>query len=280
MPELPEVETVRRTMSRALEGKRIVDAEIVADAIVCGKQPPEAIRAAIVGARVDGVGRRGKVWWIEMDRKPWLFGHLGMAGWIRELGAPTIRLKEHGKAPLDDADGRPRFLKMLLVAEDGARVAFTDGRRLGRLWLCPHPDEDAMVRALGPDTYDQLPTAAEFMDRLRGRKAPIKSLMLDQGLFAGVGNWVADEALFHARINPKRSAGDLDLEEWERLREALRAVLALAVEVGADERLYPEDWLFHTRWGGGKGKETHLGRRLVREQVGGRTTAWIPDLQK
>jgi formamidopyrimidine-DNA glycosylase len=136
VPELPEVETVRRTLSNALKGKRIVSAEFPVDDIVHSKLKPEAMEQAVLGAKVLDVGRKGKYWWLELDRRPWLFGHLGMAGWVRDLDKDSIRLREHGNAPWEDENGRPRFLKMLLEAEDGKRVAMTDGRRLRSTHAC------------------------------------------------------------------------------------------------------------------------------------------------
>lgn len=279
MPEAPEVETARRTLEAVLLGRRLTEVEIAPDEIVLGGTPAELVAEVLTGATVSEVGRLGKYWWIGLDREPWLLGHLGMAGWIRELGAPTIRLREHGQAPLDDERGRPRFLKMLLGTDEGRRVAFTDGRRLGRLWL-GDPKTDERLGALGPDVFHALPPPAVLAELLAKRKAPIKALLLDQALFAGVGNWIADEALYHARLSPKRPGAELTKAEITRLRKALETVVETAVAVGADSGRYPEDWLFHHRWGGEKGIELIGGRRIVREPVGGRTTAWIPEVQK
>lgn len=280
MPELPEVETVRRIMERVLKGKKIVEAEVVPDDIVMGSTPPEAIREALVGRTVTGVGRKGKYWWIELDEKPWVFGHLGMAGWIRELGAATVRLREHGNAPLDDEEGRPRFLKLLLTAEDGKRISFTDQRRLARLWLGDDPADDSRIKELGFDCLHELPSAKELLPLINKRKAPIKAVLLDQSLFAGVGNWIADETLYHAGIAPKRTGDTLSAKEVSRLRDALDRVVRTAVDAGADSDKYPEDWLFSSRWGGKKGRTEIGGKKIVREPVGGRTTAWVPSVQK
>jgi len=280
MPELPEVESVRRMMRRVLGGKTIVSAEVPPDDIVLGATPPEAVVKALVGRRVEGVGRKGKYWWIELDEKPWVFGHLGMSGWIRELGQESRRLHAHGDAPLDDADGRPRFLKLLIEAEDGSRVAFTDGRRLGRLWLADAPEDSKAIRQLGFDSYNELPTSEELGKIVAKRKVAIKALLLDQGVFAGIGNYLADEALYQAKIAPKRIANTLSEKEIGSLRKAIHAILETAVGVDADYKRFPETWLFHHRWGGDKGAE-HIGKHsIVRETVGGRTTAWVPDVQK
>ena len=279
MPELPEVETVRRIFDRVLTGQRIVDAEIAEDSIVLKKTPSEVVRDAIVGRTVTGTGRIGKYFWLELDTKPWLFGHLGMAGWVREIGASTIRLREHGQAPMEDAEGRPKFLKMLLTAEDGGQVVMTDGRRLARIWLCSSPMEDPAISKLGPDCYAALPPELSIYETVVRRSAPIKALLLDQSLFCGVGNWIADEVLYLAGIRPSRHGKTLTIEDCTRLRAALQDVISHAVEVGADKEKFPATWLFHYRWGGGKGDELIDGQTIVREQIGGRTTAWVPARQ-
>lgn len=279
MPELPEVETVRRVMERVLSGKTIASVELPEDPILLEKRPAQPFREALSGAFVEKIGRRGKYWWLELRDRPTIFGHLGMTGWIRELGADTIRLKEHGSAPLDDESGRPRFLRLMLEAEDGRKIAFTDGRRLGRMWMADSPDADPRVAKLGPDVWTEMPSVADLAQKVLRKRAPIKAILLDQAIFAGVGNWIADEALYQARIAPQRLGASLSMDELARLREVLWKIVDHAVEVGADEKHYPEDWLFHVRWGGAKGADVILGRTIVRETIGGRTTAWVPDLQ-
>lgn len=280
MPELPEVETARRTIAGALKGKRIVRAEFPTDSIVQCKLPDGALLQAVENAHVVDVHRRGKYWWIELDRRPWLFGHLGMAGWIREIGKESIRLREHGSAPWEDAEGNVRFLKMRLVAEDGREVVMSDGRRLARLWLAEGPHASKNVAALGPDVLEKPWAAKELHAILAKRQAPIKALLLDQSLFAGVGNWIADEMLYQAGIKPSRPASTLSLKEVGRMLEVLEVILVKAVEVGADSSRYPESWLFSHRWGGNRGVEEIDGHPIRREQIGGRTTAWVPDRQK
>ncbi|MBI1756712.1 MAG: hypothetical protein HYR64_06350 [Fimbriimonas ginsengisoli] len=280
MPELPEVETACRVMRRALLGKRVAEVEVVPDTIVFGGAPPEAIAGALKGHSVVDVGRRGKTWWLTTDAPGAVIGHLGMSGWIRHLGQPTIRLKEHGDAPLDDPNGRPRFLKLLITAEDGCRVALTDGRRLARVWIAESAEKDRKIKALGPDAYDALPNGEAFARLFKARKAPIKAILMDQKILAGIGNWLADEVLYHARIAPAREAGSLSAKEYAALREQIEVVLRTAVELGADEHKYPKGWMFHFRWGGSRGHEMIEGREIRREQVGGRTTAWVPSLQK
>lgn len=267
-------------MQRVLVGRKIAEVEVVPDDIVMGSTPPEAFVAALRGRTVTGVGRKGKYWWIEMETKPWVFGHLGMAGWIRELDAPTGRLREHGSAPLDDENGRPRFLKLLLTTDNGTRISFTDQRRLGRLWLGDSPETDSRIKKLGFDCLDDIPPAKELRDALQRRGAPIKAVLLDQAVFAGVGNWIADEVLYQARISPKRLAKSLTAREVGALRTALHSVVVHAVDAKANAANYPETWIFSSRWGGKRGRQEIGGQAIVREPVGGRTTAWVPSVQK
>ena len=280
MPELPEVESVRRLLERVLKGHKLLSVEAVTDKIVWGSHEPEEVIKALKGAKVNGAGRKGKFFWLELDRRPWLCGHFGMSGWIRELGGRESRLKEHGNAPLLDEDGRPKFLKLLIEADNGKRIAYTDGRRLGRLWLCDDPIADKRIAKLGPDALLEMPSEKAFFDLIHKRNAPIKAVLMDQAMMSGVGNWIADEVLYHARIAPKRLGSSLKPAEARKLRETILIVLKKAVEVDADFDRFPKDWLFHHRWGGKRGKQEIGGKKIVREAVGGRTTAWVPQLQK
>lgn len=266
-------------MERVLLGRTIAEAEVVEDDIVLKKVPASVVHEAIIGRTVKSVGRKGKYWWIEAG-ETFLYGHLGMAGWIRELGAHTIRIREHGNAPLDDDSGRPRFLKLLLTTEEGGKIAFTDGRRLARLWLGEDPAIDAKLKEIGRDMWLDPWQLAELHTVLQKRSAPIKALLLDQKLFCGVGNWIADEVLYIARIRPDRLAKTLTKPEVKRLIEAIRVVLDQAIEVGADKEQLPADWLFHRRWGDSKFDVTVEGHAILRAEIGGRTTAWVPKVQK
>ncbi|HLP00010.1 MAG TPA: DNA-formamidopyrimidine glycosylase family protein, partial [Fimbriimonas sp.] len=200
MPELPEVETVRRTLERVLVGRKITDCEFVEDSIVFKGHQPDLFYSAVKGATVVAARRHGKYFWLELDTKPWLFAHLGMAGWLREMGAHTIRLREHGNAPMEDATGRAKFLKMMLQSDEGRQVVLTDGRRLARIWALNSPSEDRAISLLGPDCFASPLSGEDIAAAVGKRSAPIKALLLDQSLFAGVGNWIADEVLYQAGI--------------------------------------------------------------------------------
>lgn len=280
MPELAEVETVCRLMRTVLVGKRIKRVLVVPDTLVF-QAAKKTIEDALVGRTVRAIGRRGKTFWIALAGPgPTVYGHLGMTGWIREVGTRGVRLQSHGDAPVDDERGRPRFLKLLIEVAGGTAIAFTDARRLGRIWLGADPEDEPRVKRLGRDAHDDLPTPTELGALFARRRVPIKALLLDQTTLAGLGNWLVDEVLYQSRISPKRPASSLDKREVAGLRRAIAAVVKKAVDVGADSERFPRSWLFEHRWGGGRGSQQIGGHRILREEVGGRTTAWVPAVQK
>ena len=211
------------------------------------------------------VRRKGKHLWMELDRRPWPLFHLGMSGWLE---------------PCRDGAPPPRFWKLDLEVDDGARLVFTDPRRLGRIRLRRDPLREPPVAGLGYDPLECLPAARDLRCLLSRRPGPVKAALLDQSLFAGVGNWIADEALYQARLDPRRPARSLDLEEVSRLRARVLAVVRRAVAVGADSDRFPRTWLFHHRWGRKAEARTSRGERVEYLTVGGRTTAWAPSRQR
>lgn len=281
MPELPEVETVCRVMRQALQGKRITRIEVAPDSIVFAGLAPSTIEKALLRRTLREVGRHGKFFWLTMNGEgPTVFGHLGMSGWIRGMGRHGTRLHGHGEAPFDDPQGRPRFFKLGIYGAGGAGIVLTDPRRLGRVWLGSSPEADSRVKRLGRDAFDDLPSASDLLSLFGRRRIPIKAVLLDQSVLAGIGNWIADEVLYQSRIAPKRSAASLTTDEVAALRRSIRSVLTRAVKVSADHQRFPKSWLFEHRWGGTRGAEQIAGQRILREEVGGRTTAWVPTRQR
>jgi formamidopyrimidine-DNA glycosylase len=295
MPELPEVEAARRAAQKVAKGRRIVEAHVAEDPIVYEGVAPARIRRALVGRRVKGVRRHGKHLWLELDRRPWPCLHFGMTGGIhvprptagaaaRRAALPAgraVRLVSDGN--VDRPDWPPRFTKLHLRFAGGGELALADGRRLGRIRLRRDPATEPPISALGFDALHELPTPARFHAMLRERNAPIKAVLLDQSFAAGVGNWIADEVLYQARIAPKRKASTLSAAEAGRLRTKIRSVIGLAVRSNSDSDRYPRWWLFHRRWGhrrGGPPATTVRGEHIRHETVGGRTTAWVPTVQR
>jgi formamidopyrimidine-DNA glycosylase len=279
VPELPEVEMARRLAERVARGRTIAEVRCVADPIVYERLAPARIRGALVGRRVTGVGRHGKHFWLELDRRPWPVFHFGMTGGLHAPERPSIHLvSEGGRAR--QADWPPRFTKLVLTLHDGGQLAFADARRLGRIRLRGDPRTEPPVSRLGFDALDALPEPRTFARLLGERAAPVKAVLLDQSFAAGVGNWIADEVLYQARIDPRRAARTLSSREAARLRETLRRVVTTAVLRGADGDQLPRSWLFHVRWQRRAGATTPRGERLRYDTIGGRTTAWAPVRQR
>lgn len=290
MPELPEVETVRRHLEKTLKRKTI--AEVVVD--------PEDkyffqfaksadVVAALSGARVTGSGRKGKYFWLELDRKPWPLIHLGMTG-----NAAVLRPAKRGESPAHrrlwgganlksaakKGEGeRAWFARLMLGLKDGTEVVLTDPRRFARVWLTDDPTKHPRLKRLGYDPLGEFPSAAELGRLMAKRKLAIKALLLDQALFAGIGNWLADEILFQARLSPHHPANTLDAKQVSRLRRCAVAIIKKAVDVEADYERFPKSWLFHHRWGKTKNAKLPGGAAIVHEEIGGRTAAWVPSRQ-
>jgi formamidopyrimidine-DNA glycosylase len=281
MPELPEVEAARRLLERTLVGRRIQGAECAPDEIVLMGGPAQAVTERLEGAAVEGIGRHGKTFWISLEGRGAVCGHLGMSGSVAQVeGEATTAVNyKQNKGGGVGPDGRPKYLKLWLPVE-GMAAAMMDPRRLARIWPADEPMTHPKLAGLGPDAYLNLPDAPDFRAALAKRRTPIKALLLNQTFLAGIGNWIADEVLFHAEIAPARHAASLSQSEAERLRMAIHHVLELACRAEADYMKFPMSWLFHSRWGGSKGEQVHDGHRIIRETIGGRTTAWAPDKQK
>lgn len=264
MPELPEVETWRRLAERNAVGKRIERARSTNDRKIFDRNAPASVSRALKGRGVASAERRGKHMWLGFDTPGHLYLHFGMTGSLWAL------------APGETA---PSHRKLELILEDGTRLVYRNMRRIGKLrWL-----EDATavppVSTLGPDPLlDPSFTVDWLQTRLALKKNPIKAALLDQRLFAGVGNWIADEVLYQSRICPSRRCLDLNETHIRTLHRELRRILQVAVKAGADASRFPRTWLFHHRWGK-KAETTARGEPIVFDQIGGRTTAWVPSRQ-
>ena len=279
MPELPEVERARLIAGKVAVGRRIVDVHCAEDPIVFERVPAGRFRDALIGRRVRAVKRHGKHLWFELDRRPWPCLHFGMTGGFHTApGGPRVTLKSSSKKP--DHGWPPRFMRLHLVFDDGAELVVADARRLGRIRLRDDPAHEPPISLLGFDAHRNLPSFAEFRELVKKRGAPLKALLLDQGFAAGVGNWIADEVLYQARLDPRRRASSLTDPEIARMRGALKRVIDTSVRLSNDSDRYPRGWLFHRRWGKNPRAVTVGGERIRHITVGGRTTAWVPTRQR
>ncbi|KAI0005375.1 Formamidopyrimidine-DNA glycosylase N-terminal domain-containing protein [Russula compacta] len=295
MPELPEVERAAALLRSIGLNKQIKRVEAAEDKIVYTGTTHDAFANEISGRTIKTVGRYGKVFYIELDgegRHPVL--HFGMTGMLQIRGSIPVHYRE---APRKiSTEWPPRFMKFILhlcpVSSDSAdvtEVAFLDARRLGRIRLCITPLAEPPISDLGFDPILSMPNLADFGKGVLKRTCPVKALLLDQSFSAGVGNWVADEALYHARVHPEQRCNSLSEEQIQALHVHIRHVCTFAVKVNADHTRFPDNWLFKYRWGKGKkGKESDDsvlklpdGRPATIRwvTVGGRTSAYVVELQ-
>jgi formamidopyrimidine-DNA glycosylase len=264
---------------RVAVGRRIVSVWCAEDPIVFDRVAPARVRRALVGRKVVDVHRHGKHLWFELDQRPWVCLHFGMTGGFHVPGRKSLKLKSSGEqAPA--VGWPPRFAKLRLRFDDGGELAFADARRLGRVRLRHDPAAEPPISLLGFDALRGIPSPKAFAELLRGRSAPIKAVLLDQSVAAGVGNWIADEVLFQAGVDPRRRASSLTDAELRRVRDRIRSVVATAVRYNSEGDRFPRRWLFHDRWGKKALAMTSRGERILYATVGGRTTAWVPTVQR
>jgi len=254
MPELPEVERARALIERRALGRRIAAVDDT-DTYVCRPHAPGEIAGVLTGLTFTAAHRRGKTMWLQTDGGPVLGLHLGMAGRI------VVDGESEGDPPRGTAtnDVWDRFT---VEFEDGGRLVLRDKRRLGRAVLDPD------LTRLGPDAAEV--GRDEFRARAGHGTAPLKARIMDQAVIAGVGNLLADEALWRARLDPTRAAGSLSGDELDVLRREIRAATRRAIRRGG---VHTGDLVPHRFRGGSCPR---CGAELRRATVGGRTTYWCP----
>ena len=270
MPELPEVETTVRGLRPVLEGQRI--ARVVPRRADLRRAIPQDLGQRLTGATVTAIGRGAKYGLIDTDRGDTLVFHLGMSG--RWRVDPTELL------PHDH---------LLIDTEAGRALALNDPRRFGSLDLLRTDvlDDWAPFRALGPEPLGPEFTGAYLAHALSGRVAPIKALLLDQRVVAGLGNIYVCEALNLSRIAPARAGGQISRVRLDRLVEAVRNVLLAAIEAGGStlrDYARPDGELgyFSKQWRvyGREGEHCPCGGMVQRRTEGGRSTFWCPKCQR
>jgi formamidopyrimidine-DNA glycosylase len=246
MPELPEAERARQTLEAAV-GRRIATVDD-RDSYVCRPHSPGEMASALTGHRFATTHRRGKFLWLETEDGPALGLHLGMAGRI----------------VFDPAD-TSRWDRFAVAFEDGGRFVLRDKRRLGRAVLNPS------LRHVGPDAADV--NREDFRRLIGSGRTAVKARLLNQRAISGVGNLLADQVLWQARISPQRPTSELSVTELDRLRREVRAAVRSAIRNGGA----------HTgRFIASRSRDGTCprdGSALERASVGGRTTYWCPACQ-
>lgn len=216
MPELPEVELTRRHLESAMLGRTFTDVRVSHVRTARHNTSREEVETRLLNRRVEKVARLGKFLEVELDDGQVMVAHLGMSGRWSVNGVEDMP-HTHFVARLDD----------------GVTIRFIDPRTFG--FVAVYDEEDLATSGLsrlGPDAWRDPPEPVELAERLEGRSASIKALLLDQGPMAGLGNIYADETLFLARIHPLTPGGQLTVDDCRRLLDAVRAVLDAAISHG------------------------------------------------
>jgi formamidopyrimidine-DNA glycosylase len=275
MPELPEVETIRRQLAPHLEGRRIERAEVL-DARWGYPAAPAEVADAIEGREVLAVGRRGKYFDVELDGEVHLVMHLRMTGNLLLIPAG-----EEGQQP---------YVRVRLELDDGSAVLFADPRRFGTgvVLLGDDARDEYFSARLGVEPLSEDFTSDALRALAKGRRSPVKAFLLSQERIAGVGNIYADEALFRARIHPLRPVGTLRRPQVDALHEAVVASL----EAGIDARGASIDDFRHTDGARGSFQDRFLvhrregepcprcGTAIVKLRAAGRGTYVCPSCQR
>jgi formamidopyrimidine-DNA glycosylase len=272
VPELPEVETIRRQLEPELQGRRIERLQVL-DRRWSRPADPSEVERVVTGARIEGLGRRGKYLLVWLEGEKVLVMHLRMTG--------NLLLVE-------DEGGDHPYLRARFLLDDGRQLWFVDARRFGEGFVLDRGQVERRFRGrLGVEPLSPEFTAEELGRIAAGRKAPLKSFLLNQAGIAGVGNIYADEALFRARLHPLSPAGSMRAEHHIALRDAIVETLRAGIDGGGasiddyrDARggrgSMQDDFVVHTREGEPCLRCGTPNERLV---IGGRSTFFCPSCQ-
>ena len=211
MPELPEVETVKNELTPYIIGHKVTGVTLIWEGIV-RRPSPEEFCSRLIGQTITGVTRRGKYLIISLDQDGTLIMHLKMSG--------SLLIKPASAEP-------DKYVRAIIYLDGEKAVHFRDPRKFGVMWLVK--DKQSVMPKLGPEPLEATFTPEVLAQLLKNRKAPIKALLCDQGLIAGIGNMYADETLFSAGIHPLRLGGSLSKAEIKRLHSAIIEVLRAAI---------------------------------------------------
>ncbi len=286
MPELPEVETIRRQLEPELGGRRIESVEVL-DPYFAKPASPAAFASAVEGRTITDVGRRGKYLLFEFDNHDTMVIHLRMTGSVTLL-APDGSANP-GDARIYDAGDQVKHLKARFGLDDGGEIRFADPRRFGRGFVAdPERLDEYFASRLGVEPLSPDFTPHVLGEMSAGRTGPLKSFLLDQKGVVGIGNIYADEALYRAGLHPLSPGGSMKPEHHEALRDGIVAALERGLDLGGasiddyrdargDAGSMQNEFLVHRREGEACGR---CGETIVRIVVGGRSTYFCPSCQK
>jgi formamidopyrimidine-DNA glycosylase len=259
MPELPDLEVFKRYVDSTSLHQNIETIE-VKDGRVLGGVSAGELRRGLEGRKFESTRRHGKHLFVELDDEPWLLLHFGMTGDLKYY---------------KDANEEPPHARVMIYFGNGHHLAFDDQRLFGKVDLIEDPDDFIEEHKLGPDPLDlDFPA---FRERLEGRRGEIKATLMNQRIFAGIGNIYSDEILFQVRLHPRTSVGRLDGDAFHDLHEQIQRVLHAAIERGASPQGLPDSFLLpHRR----EGAECPRGNgNIQKTKAAGRTAYYCPACQ-
>lgn len=289
MPELPEVETIKRGLETAIVHQRLSGVEVLWSKSF--DAPAGLIEQAVTGARIKSLRRRAKVLIWDLDNGFSLLFHLKMTGQlVLTDGAETLFAGGHPTESMLGDRLPDRSTRVVFTLESGERVYFNDQRKFGWIKLVPtaEVEQDALVARLGPEPLSDEFTLAGLQAELQAHKgAPVKAVILDQSTVSGVGNIYADESLHLAKIHPARLAGSLSPAEARRLHQAIKTIIGLGVEHGGTSFAHfvnamrgKGDYLQHARVFRREGQPCPVcGTVIEKTRVAGRGTHVCPKCQ-
>ncbi|RMH32511.1 MAG: Fpg/Nei family DNA glycosylase [Nitrospirae bacterium] len=260
MPELPDVEALRIYLNATSLHQRISNVDVRSPEML-RDVTPAVLCERLCGDQFCETSRHGKHLFVHLERGSWLIMHFGMTG-----GLAYFKNSRH-----------PIYTRLLITFANGFHLAYLSQRKLGKIGLTVHPRTFVRDHRLGPDALDPKLTPLMLKRLLASRRAPIKLVLMDQHVIAGIGNLYADEILFQSAIAPTTPACQLNEQALYRLERTTKRVLRLAVAKQADPKQFPRSWLFRSRKPGGSCPRcrTHLHTM----KLGGRTTFWCPTCQ-
>ncbi len=287
MPELPEVETIRRQLEPALVGRRIVGTEVL-DERWTRPDAPVALERVVGGRAIESVGRRGKYLIVGLEGDFNLVMHLRMTGNLLWKAPDEQSGSRFGAPRLYEASTDERFLRARFTLDDESELLFTDARRFGHATVLTGDELDAYLGArLGAEPLSGELTAEVVARLASGRTAPLKSFLLDQKGIAGIGNIYADEALHRAELHPLSPTGSMRPAHCDALVDGIVAALEAGLANGGssiddyrdargEQGSMQDEFLVHTR----EGQDCpRCGGGIRRIVVGGRSTYFCPDCQ-
>lgn len=262
MPELPEVEILRRYFDEAVLNLKIVDTRYLDERNKIFRSSRQEIGSNLIGNSFTETQRVGKYLFARISNGKWLHLHFGMTGSLEIF---------------NDEAAMPRFTRFAIIFEDGTRLAFRDSRKFGVVEIVDDPETYRSNNSIGQDLLKL--KKQDFVKSLRGRQTPVKSALLSQRHFAGIGNWIADEMLFECGIHPETQPDKLSDEQLGCLYDSAVKIVKEAIDKDTHYGDFPAHFFVNYRKKGAR-HPNHPNSPVEKLKVGGRGSFIVPEKQK